>query len=538
VTVIDPAHRVLLIRLTTSFPDRVDNSASFRMALYDATSKWWKISATRTLPGPGAPEYAFAVHQGTVHAVYAIGQWRRSPDGKRLGFSGAESEELGQQYLGQDVSNYFPKGAVNPLRFVNCSTVPATDRTPEELQLPPVQSEKQRVDEIENLARAIAAEPLAHIMYGHRELFHSNMLAWFAKAMYREASDVFEALYTEPSDPKRPGPGYMARSEREVHNLDVVLHWDDARRPMVIENKLFSLPDTTQLDRYAKTLNRDEVLKGARQILLSLHDPGWDEDTYDTANRVPGGSAWHRVSYGTLSTEILKAVPESDRSYESETIRRYAKLVGNLQTLVDLVLVKSHDELVALPDVLQIVFPDRRLLNSLSKLRARSIAQIIQAECGSLSSTMEVGSGFSNGTTNISGFHYLEDSRDKGITVGWQAQGDDYRLFAVLPRLAGRSTAKMQARIDWANNHLEYFNFKAVDLALGTPDAPVWPKTSDKRPSGFNRFNPSFIYRSKKVPDLTVGQLIRAARLYAIAFKPGTPGHMRPLGWNSDQVGE
>lgn len=68
----------------------------------------------------------------------------------------------------------------------------------------------------------------------------------------------------------------------------------------------------------------------------------------------------------------------------------------------------------------------------------------------------------------------------------------------------------MLPRVDTAR-HPQYFDFTTVDPALGTAQSPVWPKVTEKKPTGFNKYDPDFIYRSKKVPSLTVKQLLDAA---------------------------
>lgn len=517
---IDPQYSVLMIRLTNSYPEPDDDSAAFRAALYDSTSKWWKISAGRTVPGPGAPEYAFAVHKGIVRAVYAIGGWRRSPDETRLGFSGTESAELGDQYIGTDVSEYFPKGAANPLRFVNCDAVPYVARTDEERQEETAQVEANRLQEIVRLAGEISNEPLAHIMYGAKELFHSNILAWFGKSMYTAASQVFDSLDPDPVDSDMLGRRHIRLVEREKQNLDLVVHWDDHRWPMIIENKVFSLPDTEQLEKYTKVIAKDPALQGGRQVLLSLQDPGWDEDTYDTADRVPGGGSWHRVSYGQLSTEILKVVPESDTSYEAETMRRYARLVGNLQEIADLVQVHSDGEKLALPSGLLNVLADRKLFDALSKFRARNVAQLVKQQLAASGLTAEVGSDFSHSAVSIAAFHSLDIPDAPDGKFGWQIQDGQFRLFAVLTHLSGKTPADEQARVAWANEHLEYFDFTMVDEVLATAGDSVKPLVKASVPSGFGKYNPDFIYRYKSVPSLSISQLIEVAKTIARGPRP------------------
>ncbi|MFN3539255.1 MAG: PD-(D/E)XK nuclease family protein [Rhodococcus sp. (in: high G+C Gram-positive bacteria)] len=513
-SIIAPQHRVVLIRLTKSFPISDESSPEFRGQLYAATSKWWKIAASRTVQGPGAPEFAFAVHRGVVKAVYKIESWRRSPDSTRFGFSGISSSELDGIYGGLDVSQYFPNGATNPVRFVNCSSSAATAVTPDELVGAPQLSEVDRVELITELARKLDQEPLAHIMLGGRELFHTNLLAWFCREMPQQASDVFDALVPSPDSADPKPQGYIRRVERERGHLDLSIWWDDHRTPLVIENKVFSLPDPDQLDGYSARILNDTELDRPTQIILSLQDPQWPEDTFDTTDRVPGGASWVRVSYGRLSGLILHALEGVSASYEVEIIRHYAEMIKVLQELADAVTVRSDDEPVLLTDSLAGAHIEQRLLWSLAKLRARSVSQIIQSDLDAGSFDCTVDSGFSNGTPVITAFHYLQPNRAKGASVGWQLQGREFRLCAVLPGLAGASDADAQSRLEWGKSNCQYFDFGVVDPALNSAALQEYPK-GDAASGAFNKFNPDFIYRSKKLDSLTVAQLLHAARLAA-----------------------
>lgn len=106
---IDPDHRAVLIRIPRAY--RPGMTAE---ALYEATRKWW-----RTNPNRHAADYAFAFVQGRVLAVYEIGNWEREGGG-RWAFRGIQHAGMEERYRGADVSGYFPRGAANPIRYVNC----------------------------------------------------------------------------------------------------------------------------------------------------------------------------------------------------------------------------------------------------------------------------------------------------------------------------------------------------------------------------------------------------------------------------------
>jgi hypothetical protein len=51
----------------------------------------------------------------------------------------------------------------------------------------------QRPD-LKEIVEKLDAEPLTHLMLGHHEVFHSNLLAWFFNCLKDESDDVFEPL--------------------------------------------------------------------------------------------------------------------------------------------------------------------------------------------------------------------------------------------------------------------------------------------------------------------------------------------------------
>jgi hypothetical protein len=56
---------------------------------------------------------------------------------------------------------------------------------------------------VKEIVEKLDAEPLTHLMLGHLELVHSNLLAWFFRCLQRKADAVFGTLTT--SDAIHPG---------------------------------------------------------------------------------------------------------------------------------------------------------------------------------------------------------------------------------------------------------------------------------------------------------------------------------------------
>lgn len=119
-------HPVILLNIARTF--REDFSAQ---GLYDATRSAWPVSVKML----NRPHYALAVFRGVVQEVYEIAGWHpggstmrsTDPDGKhpsdpdRWEFVGKVAEEsIRQEYRDKRVDQYFPQGAQNPVRYVNC----------------------------------------------------------------------------------------------------------------------------------------------------------------------------------------------------------------------------------------------------------------------------------------------------------------------------------------------------------------------------------------------------------------------------------
>ena len=97
--------------------------------LYEATRGVWRIGARRN----GA-EYVFAIAGGMVLEVYKIKAWTTAGTLKyntrprrdievegRWEFSGEKADEdIRARYVGKSVKEYFPRGASNPITYVNC----------------------------------------------------------------------------------------------------------------------------------------------------------------------------------------------------------------------------------------------------------------------------------------------------------------------------------------------------------------------------------------------------------------------------------
>ncbi|MGU3292503.1 PD-(D/E)XK nuclease family protein [Williamsia sp. M5A3_1d] len=358
----------------------------------------------------------------------------------------------------------------------------------------------------------LRSNTLARLMPGSRELFHSNLLAWYFETMGEPARRTLAAL-AGLADP----PSQISRIEREKNRFDLLI-LDDKARGVVIENKVFSIPRTEQLDEYSGKLRSMKSLGHARPVLLSLADPSWPDGRYESRGRRGDPAVvWHYVSYRRVAELMSSSIPSSSTSYEWSTVARYCALVETLSSV-------AEDMAAIEPESL--VFPNfpsnqsdpfaNQIYGSLRKLRADAVAQYVARTLTPSTQPRSTSSGMTNSQPIVETF-YRRSNTKLATAVGWQLQGNQLRLFANIPTKAGRTTDRQNERVTWGIDNVRLFAFDFAE--------EVWPGESKivKPATGFNRFDPAFIYRYINASGLTVGQLITVAQAHQM--------HLDGLSW-------
>lgn len=324
-------------------------------------------------------------------------------------------------------------------------------------------------------AARIEANPLGRIMYGQRELFHSNLLGWFFDVLPQLADAVFKPFAAVGTGPER-------RVERERANLDLVMHWPD-RAPLVIENKVFSLPRADQLEEYHAATSGWNPQPS--HVLLSVSPQHF------------AAPAWRYLSYDELAARIDDALPPSS-DYDVETMRRYAQLARDLHTLMSAVDVRSDDETVWLSPEFLTAVSSSQTRQALLKARSQRVARAINELIPDLETPAN--SGLTRATPFVEALEYaFVDGMH--VHLGWQLQGNQFRRVVVYhdDALKGRGSDARAAREERSRAHPEFFTM------------PRSLPTSSGGRRDFNHFAPSFVYVYSKQPGITVGELKRAA---------------------------
>jgi hypothetical protein len=271
---------------------------------------------------------------------------------------------------------------------------------------------------------------VTHLGLAGKELFHSNMLGWLFQQHPAPMCDAFADMLA--LDPAQQCEDVL----REWKNLDLAV-WIRGRRPLVVENKTFSLPDETQLQGYSEQQwmqNDDPAL-----VLLSLADPGWPKRQW-TAETDSAERSWSWLPYGDLAGRLRLAARGVDDRFERELVERYCRLIDDLVELASILASQESDDApIRLPD--QVLDPLRqiRLGDGLLKLRSAALARRIDPA--------HVLAGFTRGEPLIQTF-----AGGDRRSLGWQLQGHQFRLCATFGDLAGNSPRRQEARSDERGN--------------------------------------------------------------------------------------
>ncbi|HHZ10338.1 MAG TPA: hypothetical protein GX405_16335 [Rhizobiales bacterium] len=343
---------------------------------------------------------------------------------------------------------------------------------------------------LEELAGRIRDEPLFHLMSAGRELFSSNILAWFFNSHPAWADEVFVPLTLHNANINTPRTAL-----REYRRIDLTLRWPGYEE-VELENKTISYPDEVQLANYGN----DRI--NTNRYLLSLMRPGWQNNV-----AVFGGRQWKFMSHGELSQNILVHAPPHGGGFEHDLITHYACLMKHLQELIDQAANNIGDETtVNLQQAERDALGHNRLIVMVSKARYFSTRQMIDNEFHEIGVDQEkyaLEVNFTNNTPLINcWYHFDIDPNNPGTQVGWQLQGNQFRLTMQVPHLAGPN--HRQERENYAGNFPNHFNFGPVDGAVGVQQM-IHPH------QGFCHYNPCFVYRYQQHPHITVGQLKAAA---------------------------
>jgi hypothetical protein len=349
---------------------------------------------------------------------------------------------------------------------------------------------------IQAICDKLAHEPVFQMSLNSKELFHSNMLAWFCESYPDLAREVFSQWV-----PSRETTRHQIK--REKNNLDVVIELPGLA-PVVIENKVFSPPDEEQLNRYSQK-KIVEQLENPTLILLSLENPKWEGNSMTS----PSGLSWRYVSYRDLSGALSGAVKEIP-GFGGDLIRHYVDVINLLQEALDEISVLNGAEQVFLASSTREILESIRMADAFGKLRARwSIAEISKMMKPLIgTSQIKFAANFTNGEPLIEA-HILSKNGDG---IGWQYQANQWRLAVWSGSYVGVGDELRKEREDYVAEHYKtWFDFDPIQTLIGRKSSKISKKELE---GGFLCYAPNFVYRKRDLQDLTVSELEKLSLHY------------------------
>jgi PD-(D/E)XK nuclease superfamily protein len=374
---------------------------------------------------------------------------------------------------------------------------------PEPGRDPGNQEDNRLVDEqLATLVDALEHDPVFAMSLGSKELFHSNLLAWFLERSPELRDGIAKAWKLSEGPPTSDG---RLRLQREWHHLDLVMHMS-GRQVLAVENKVFALPDESQLAGY--TAAAGQLPGKPSLVLLSLTDPGWPGDTW-TSPDCPDRKVWRYRSYAELANLIRPLIPAvgHNDAFAGELLGRWADLIDRLVELASLVGSPGDDEPLLLKPALRQQLQRVRLDAAVQKMRCQRVAA--QVRKATADGNRDGKLRFKADLTNAVG---LVEAFTCGAfpAFGWQLQGEQFRLAMVVgPDHPGHGTSASAraARFAEAERHAAFFDFGQVRRAIASAGGDHPGPGQQPR---FRRFDPDFVYRYVVVPDITVGQAASA----------------------------
>lgn len=341
------------------------------------------------------------------------------------------------------------------------------------------------------LAAALQAEPLFHMSLGSKELFHSNLIAWFVDKYPEEIGARFSPWTA-------PAPGRLREpTEREVGDLDIVIQLAD-HEAIVIENKAFSMPDEEQLDRYSAGPARARRGRPAL-VLLSLTDPRWASNQHLGPNGV-----WRRFGYDALRDVLLPAVDavRTRDAYDGETLAHYCKLLGLLVELAEIVDVGSDDEPVALEPAVAAALTPARIDDVAEKMRMYQLGGRLRQALADVPG-LKIKTDFSNGSPLLEAFVPLWNT-DR---IGWQYQNGQFRVALILDTMKSPGVSRAQREAYALERYGAWLDVPRLEQRLA-------PTRTVARRVELNGYNPDFVYRYCIPRQVTVGWLLELGAEY------------------------
>ena len=354
----------------------------------------------------------------------------------------------------------------------------------------------------------LQSSPLFHLSLTSKELFHSNFLYWLG-VTYR---DLFKETFSNLGCRTAAWPEDWT-VEREYKadksiSLDLCVKGPGKKGKiyLVLENKVKSIPNQKQLNRYEAIGNLADTCDF---ILLSLATDFPDKDQIDANS----GGKWIVWNYGDLADALDKALTSCGgnvSSFHKAILKDYIQMVRGLDGLFGHLTVDDNGQYC---DNVSQVYANLRMDDVYEKIRTSLIAEKLRNRLKKEfpNQTIEIKSGLKieeigesnekpltkvyvdSGYTNKQGVVDAKMKINDMYVLTVQIQGGQYR----------HAIEWLQSQGDASQNWTATQNEPFVWQKLNFFDATKFPyPQKSKRSNGlYDKFYDDFLYRYRKIED-------------------------------------
>lgn len=161
---------------------------------------------------------------------------------------------------------------------------------------------------------------LYHMSLSSKELFHSNFWEW----LINYDNDYVKVFFSKYDNEK------VLNVYREKNNLDLVV--ETKKGFYLLENKIKSIPDEQQLDRYTEKMKNENIIQ--KVVCFITND-------YHILS-----SGWEYLSYKEISNRINEiSTSKNNQSYEQATIKEYCFIVDNICICLNELIMETQNKL-------------------------------------------------------------------------------------------------------------------------------------------------------------------------------------------------
>ncbi len=346
------------------------------------------------------------------------------------------------------------------------------------------------LESLKDIRKKLKESPVFNMSLASKELFHSNFFAWLLESKKIMGKDEFlRALF--PEIPK--GDLSACSVEREAKNLDIWIELTIIDYNIVIENKVKSIPNKAQLEKYSAAFKKIKKLSAKKTtcILLSLTEPDFD---LAQSNLNPDEYSWRWVSYEKLSQSLKEL--SSEQAYEQSLVTDYIKFIEHLCELQKKCneLWRDESKLLHYGGEFYDEFKEIRMHDIYEKWRMETLKIKLKEKIGPDydDKLIKISTRYTNQQGLLNIYPSSLDSNPDSYFYKIQIQGNQLRQALEIGTPKEKETIFKRAK-DCLENHQWFLSSDGKDL----PERKQ--KTRDLETYGFCKYGNTFAYRYEEL---------------------------------------